>query len=245
MPICRLLIDEPADGAWNMAVDEVLLARAAEQGDWTLRLYGWREATVSLGYFQQLAERDGHAPSRQCPLVRRASGGGAIVHDREITYSLAAPVGRAPDASRRLYRHVHEALVDVLAHLGVSARLCEAAPPQHGCEPFLCFQRHTAGDLLLDDAKIAGSAQRRRLDAVLQHGSLLLGTSPAAPELPGVESLSGLQLPTAEWSPLLSAAISSNLTLRTMPSELTLSEHQRAVRVAESKYAQADWNHRK
>lgn len=245
MPACRLLIDEPADGAWNMAVDEVLLARAAEQGDWTLRLYGWREATVSLGYFQQLAERDGHAPSRQCPLVRRASGGGAIVHDREITYSLAAPLDRASDASRRLYRHIHAALVGVLARLGVRARLCEAAPRQPAPEPFLCFQRHTAGDVLLGDAKIVGSAQRRRLDAVLQHGSLLLGRSPAAPELPGIESLTGLDLSIAQWSALLSAAVTAALHLRAAPDTLSPAEREQAGRLANDKYGGAGWNHRK
>ncbi|HEX5444407.1 MAG TPA: biotin/lipoate A/B protein ligase family protein [Pirellulales bacterium] len=244
MPTCRLLIDKPADGAWNMAVDEVLLARAAEHGDWTLRLYQWREATVSLGYFQRVAERDGHVPSRPCPLVRRASGGGAIVHDREITYSLAAPAGRSPDAGRRLYRQVHAAVVDVLARLGACAKLCDAAP-QHGDEPFLCFQRHTAGDVLLGDAKIAGSAQRRRHDAVLQHGSLLLGASPAAPELPGVESLTGLELPVAEWTSLLSRAVAEALQLRAAPGVLSVVERQEAARIAQEKYGQFGWNRRK
>ncbi len=243
MPIGRLLIDEPADGAWNMAVDEVLLARAATHGDWTLRLYRWREATVSLGYFQRVAERDGHVPSRPCPLVRRASGGGAIVHDREMTYSLAAPVGRSPDAGRRLYRQVHAAVVDVLARLGACAKLCDA--PRHGGEPFLCFQRHTAGDVLLGDAKIAGSAQRRQHDAVLQHGSLLLGASPAAPELPGVESLTGLELPVAEWSSLLSRAVAEALQLRMVPVALSEAERQEAARIAQEKYGQVCWNRRK
>ncbi|HEY1784986.1 MAG TPA: lipoate--protein ligase family protein, partial [Pirellulales bacterium] len=85
---CRLLVDAPASGAWNMAVDEALVDDAAERGTCWLRFYGWSEPTLSLGYFQGHAERLVHRPSRHCPLVRRASGGGAILHDAEITYCL-------------------------------------------------------------------------------------------------------------------------------------------------------------
>src|SRR5882724_9809402 len=87
----RLIIDPPAHGAWNMAVDEALLESAAVDGIATLRLYQWSEPTLSLGYFQPAADRQTHPASRECPLVRRASGGGAILHDRELTYSLAIP----------------------------------------------------------------------------------------------------------------------------------------------------------
>ncbi len=90
---CRLLIDPPGAGAWNMAVDEMLLEWSAAQGGCCLRLYGWREATLSLGYFQEYADRAGHGPSRNCPVVRRLTGGGAIVHDAELTYSLVVPGG--------------------------------------------------------------------------------------------------------------------------------------------------------
>ena len=246
MPDCRLLLDPPADGAWNMAVDEVLLLRAAEQGDWSLRLYGWREATVSLGYFQSSEERQSHPASRPCPWVRRPSGGGAIVHDREVTYSLAAPLGRAPDASRRLYRLVHAALCERLSGLGVPARLCQASSAHDSPRgPFLCFQRRTEGDILLGNAKIVGSAQRRRQHAVLQHGSLLLAASPAAPELPGIESLTGVRLSAGEWSSTVGDAISAALELRIVPDRLADDERQEAGRLAREKYGQAAWTHRK
>lgn len=246
MPTCRLLIDEPGDGAWNMAVDEVLLARAAQEGEWTLRFYGWREATLSLGYFQAAADRDLHPPSRRIPLVRRSSGGGAIVHDREITYSLAAPIGRSLDASRQLYRRVHQAFVDALANMGIRGSLCQAvsARPRDD-EPFLCFQRRGEGDVLLGHAKIVGSAQRRLRGAVLQHGSLLLCPSPAAPELLGVESLAGLELPHKRWTDLLSGAIARGLELRTTLDRLTEGDCQSAARLVEAKYGQPCWNLRK
>ena len=73
-----------------MAVDETLLESAAETSATTLRFYRWDRPTLSLGYFQQTADRTQHPESADCPLVRRSSGGGAIVHDHELTYSLAA-----------------------------------------------------------------------------------------------------------------------------------------------------------
>src|SRR5688500_20216584 len=87
----RLLLDVPAPGAWNMAVDEALLESAALENRCTLRFYRWSEPTLSLGYFQRYEDRRQHAASLSCACVRRASGGGAILHDHELTYSLAVP----------------------------------------------------------------------------------------------------------------------------------------------------------
>jgi lipoate-protein ligase A len=189
-----LLIDPPADGAWNMAVDEALLESAAA-GRATLRFYRWTPATLSLGYFQAASDRTQHAASRDCPLVRRASGGGAIVHDRELTYSIALPqqTPRGMTAAA-LYDLFHQTLISALAEIGVVAELhrpptgtCEAELRQNAAEPFLCFQRRSCGDIVYGGSKIVGSAQRRRRGAVLQHGSILLARSEYAPELPGIE----------------------------------------------------------
>ena len=82
-----------------MAVDEALLLDAAENGIATLRFYEWSEPTLSLGYFQRYDDRYSHAASRDCAIVRRQTGGGAILHDRELTYSLTLPAShrnRAP-----------------------------------------------------------------------------------------------------------------------------------------------------
>src|SRR5262245_3748574 len=111
----RLLIDPPASGAWNMAVDEALLETAATEGLPTLRFYEWERPTLSLGYFQSAADRVHHAASRECPVVRRASGGGAIVHDRELTYSIAVPQANPRSAAAaELYDSFHETLVQAL-----------------------------------------------------------------------------------------------------------------------------------
>ena len=120
---CHLLIDPPADGAWNMAVDEVLL-KAAAAGRCCFRFYRWQVPTLSLGYFQAIDDRRRHVASFGCPVVRRSSGGGAIVHDRELTYSVALP-GEHPLAMGRmlLYQAVHQTLIEVLAAAGIQAEI--------------------------------------------------------------------------------------------------------------------------
>ena len=80
MPPCRLIVDPPASGAWNMAVDEALLESVADGGPATLRFYQWSEPTLSLGYFQPYADREQHEASRELTVVRRSTGGGALIH---------------------------------------------------------------------------------------------------------------------------------------------------------------------
>ncbi len=214
MPGLRLLIDPPAPGPWNMAVDDVLLDLAAATGQATLRFYQWQQPTLSLGYFQALDNRRQHAASQDCPVVRRASGGGAILHDRELTYSLAIPQTSARLADvRHLYELCHGTLIAALADYGVAAALyrdCaqnKTDDTSSAAHPFLCFQRRTCFDVVIDGAKIAGSAQRRRRGAVLQHGSVLLGRSPQAPELPGIQEVAAVGVGAADlaqgWTPRL------------------------------------------
>ena len=83
-----------------MGVDEALLMDAVENGVATLRFYQWSEPTLSLGYFQRYADREQHTASRNCAVVRRQTGGGAILHDRELTYSLALPANHRIGSQR-------------------------------------------------------------------------------------------------------------------------------------------------
>ncbi|MFO0897395.1 MAG: hypothetical protein U0836_08215 [Pirellulales bacterium] len=293
----RLLLDPPAGGAWNMAVDEALIdAAAAEGAPLVLRFYAWTPATLSLGYFQQAAERMHHRPSLRCPLVRRASGGGAIVHDRELTYSLVVPAGhRLARETAGLYRALHGALAEVLAEWGVVGKMfrcgeCEVegdadvdqghAPhpsplpqgegarrvsplpvgegpgvrdgdaakpvnPRATPDTFLCFQRRGEGDLVVTGAKIAGSAQRRRHGAVLQHGSVLLARSEAAPELPGLAELADQTIDADQLRERWLARLAAQLELEFAPSALTDAERETAVELQRAKYSAAEWTYRR
>jgi len=244
MTSCRLFIDPPAAGAWNMAVDQTLLESAAVRGDCAWRIYRWQEPTLSLGYFQPYGDRQRHTASLGCPVVRRISGGGAILHDREITYSLVVPAGHRWAAGRdTLYRTVHAALVELLREIGIDASLCQPTSPMARSDPpFLCFQRRAAGDVLVGNAKIAGSAQRRMHRAMLQHGSVLLERSSAAPELPALADFAPSVLDTG---PILTAwldRLSRRLDFAWESRPLGDTERSRAVHLAEAKYSSELWN---
>ncbi|MBN1343102.1 MAG: lipoate--protein ligase family protein [Phycisphaerae bacterium] len=176
----RLLIDPPLDGPTNMARDEALLEGVgAGSSPLTLRCYRWCEPTISLGYFQPYAEFEAFCrDDRRLPVVRRTTGGGAILHDRELTYSLIVPVGHRLIAggATGLYCRMHDAIVEVVRSLGLPAgRRGEVVEgDRERGEAFFCFARRHSLDVVVGQLKLAGSAQRRTSQAVLQHGSVIL-----------------------------------------------------------------------
>jgi lipoate-protein ligase A len=234
-----------------MAVDEALFASAAEAGSTTLRFYRWNEPTLSLGYFQAYADRHRHAASRDCAVVRRSTGGGAILHDRELTYSFTAPLDdRFSRSATDLYELLHGTLIETLAELGVDARLCGHPPgADDKPQPFLCFQRRAEFDVLVGDVKIAGSAQRRRHGAVLQHGSLLLSASPAAPELAGLAEISrGVTAENVTPEKVASHWLrwfAGRLETTVQPASLSEGELEAARSIAAAKYGSPHWTKRR
>lgn len=189
----RLILDEPARGSWNMAVDAAILESIQPDDPPTLRFYRWSKPTLSLGYFQASDDRSRHASSQGIDWLRRSTGGGAIVHDRELTYSLVLPQAEGSHgADHSIYDTVHQAVINALQTIGIKATrsgsMSKAFDP---IEPFLCFQRRTDQDLIVSGYKVLGSAQRRGAKGILQHGSLLICASQAAPELPGLLNLDG------------------------------------------------------
>jgi lipoate-protein ligase A len=246
MNVWRLVECRPAGGEWNMAVDTALIASVAAGGVCCLRFYAWSEPTVSLGYFQEIAARQSHPASTNCPLVRRPTGGGAIVHDREITYSFVAPVGhRLAVQAPAMYQLFHRELVAALADWDVAAIVGDGPAAPAAEEPFLCFQRRAAGDVLVSGWKIAGSAQRRRRGAVLQHGSVLLSRSPAAPELPGLVELSGRRIETGDLIQAWRDRLSGQCQICWRPQPLDEREVKQAEQLVEETYTQRDWTHRR
>lgn len=206
MQTARLIIDKPLSGPANMGRDEALLDACRDKSfEPVLRFYAWNPPTISLGYFQDYAEYealDGNVAGLE--VVRRTTGGGAILHDLEITYSLTIPiehplVARKPN---RLYELAHEAIIAAVGHdvrmLGCDHSACDASA-QRG--PFFCFARRHGLDVVVDDgrgpagiSKFAGSAQRRTQTAILQHGSIMLDSRFD-------------QQPTATWSQIAGAAV--------------------------------------
>jgi len=242
MRFLHVLNDPPLDGPTNMARDEHLLY-SEDLRPAALRLYTWRPPTISLGYFQPCALVSGLPPElRELPVVRRPTGGGAILHDCEITYCLVVDdslsVARAAPAA--LYRLVHSCWRDALASDG---RPVEFAPdelpfPSPRGGPFFCFEKPGRTDLVVEGKKLLGSAQRRIPGRVLQHGSLMLAQRFAAH--PGA----GLGAPSADttsrWIAAFVAALATRLELRPWPVEWSV-EALADVASRRQKYAGPDW----
>lgn len=245
---CRLIFDAPAAGVWNMAMDEALLESAGRAGQGScLRFYAWEVPTLSLGYFQHAADRATHAASCVCPAVRRATGGGAILHDVELTYSYTTAVGTHISSDlAALYDAFHAALVEELARYAVAARLCRTPlkrPREQ--EPFLCFQRRAERDVLVGDAKIAGSAQRRHRGMLLQHGSVLLQRSSAAPELVGIAELASVSIDPEELGECWARRVAGKLGLTLRPAAATADECHAAERFQHEQFANPGWTNRR
>ncbi|MBC7856260.1 MAG: lipoate--protein ligase family protein [Pirellulaceae bacterium] len=242
----RLIIDR-GSGPMNMAVDEALLLSAPRTGP-TLRFYQWEQPTLSLGYFQSADERWRHEASSGCTLVRRSTGGGAILHDLELTYSFVMPVSQQDkSAAQPLYYAFHETLVQALADLNIEATLVLRQPLQQigQGEPFLCFQRQSVGDVLTAGSKICGSAQRRQKEALLQHGSVLLRRSSFAPELPGIADLAATSVSAEELAEIWLPRLERRLDFHFQACSLNVVEHSTAKRLAEDRFGADSWSLRR
>lgn len=193
-----------ATPGWNMALDEALLLKGPADVS-VLRIYTWSPDTLSLGYFQRLADvpaaqrffdahGSGLGATGPAPLgaampgavVRRLTGGGAIHHQHELTFSITTRLDHPlyQGTTARSYERVHAALAGALHEMGVAAHPRGAALPRSEREGTgMCFHKSAAVDLVWGDLKGVGSAQRRRGNRVLHHGSIKLGTTPLEGEI--------------------------------------------------------------
>jgi len=242
----RLLRDPPQSGPINMAADEALLLGVGSgQSPPTLRLYEWDPPTISLGYFQPYAEYEAlEPPARDLPVVRRQTGGGAILHDRELTYSLTLPVGHEllNGNPNRLYELAHDALIACLGHLGLRAR---RGGPTDGSTaargPFFCFARRHRLDVLVGQDKLAGSAQRRTRHGLLQHGSIILERR--YPQQPAAAMSEATRAEVSELADGFAAAFAATAGVTIAPGSWTLEERQ-ATEELVHKYAGTEWTRR-
>jgi lipoate-protein ligase A len=242
MPTVRQLPPLTAPGPEQMARDEAMLHAAADGGVASFRFYHWSEATLSLGYFQSKMAVD-----RDLPWVRRASGGAAILHHtpHEVTYSLALPAAAAtiPAGDSWICR-VHHVLRDWLKTQGVNAHAVVCGEEKK-LDDFLCFLHHTPGDLLVNGAKVVGSAQRKLRGALLQHGTILLSQSRHGPELPGVAELSGRVVPVVDLMPGFRDGLRDAFGWQFQAGDWTADEVALAKRIEAEKYRSPEWNDRR
>lgn len=172
----RILDTPPARGAWNMALDEALMEAVRDGGEAIVRFYRWAPACLSLGRNQPAAGRyrEDRLAASGWDVVRRPTGGRAVLHDHELTYSVVTPAGLL-GSPRESYAAVNRALLAGLRRLGVPAAL-QPRTTRRAPVPSLapCFREPAENEVVVDGRKLIGSAQYREGEVVLQHGSLLL-----------------------------------------------------------------------
>ena len=252
----RLILDGAHRGAWNMAVDEALVESVdAGLSPPVLRLYRWSPPALSLGFSQPFQAADGaFCASRGVDVVRRPTGGRAVLHHLELTYALVAPLGSGPFTHdlQAAYRAICRALVAGLSNVGVRAAV--AGEPEGGMikptQAIPCFIGPAAGEVVAEGRKLVGSAMRRVGDAILQHGSILegwdgalqagaLGLADDSALRPAVVTLAELlgtpPAPTALAS-ALARGFADTFSVALEPSSLTAAEEARAALLERERY---------
>ncbi len=173
----RFLRSAADDGPGNMALDDALMGRSARTGEAVFRVYAWSTPTLSLGRNQRArgAYDAGKARELGVAFVRRPTGGRALLHHHEVTYSVTMPTADAAQAATA-YDFINTVLLGGLARLGVRATCATCATGAPSIPPGLrpCFDAPSEREIVLNGRKLVGSAQWRRAGALLQHGSILI-----------------------------------------------------------------------
>lgn len=260
------------DAATNMAIDEAMLT-CHSQGTVppTLRFYRWQPVAISLGYFQRLHKDINIAACRELgvQIVRRPTGGRAVLHDQELTYSVVVSESHPlmPDTLVESYKVITAGLLAGLRRLGIPAQTAFRKTSGRGGAqaPAACFYTTANYELTVAGKKIAGSAQMRRQGVILQHGSLPLSLDPAKLLLllrssnrqvtaamkqtflnkaTCLRDVTNREISWSEISAALRAGFADVLQADLVPMELIAAEDKLATELAETKYRTLEWTNR-
>jgi len=265
----RLILSDPTSGPMNMALDEAILeAVRNDRVPPTLRFYAWNSPCLSLGYAQPVEDADRAAMKELgWDLVRRPTGGKAILHTDEITYSISAPADHPVFEGGVLpsYERISLALIAGLERLGLEPELNVARPLEPSNGNPVCFQNPGAFEITVAGKKLVGSAQLRRSGAVLQHGSLPLqgelGRICLALRYPDahereqamervgqhaitIEQILGESPSWNEMAEHLTAGFEQELQLSLSRLDLSQHETSRSHEILEERYSRPDWTQR-
>lgn len=221
--------DGPHSPAFNMAADEVLLETACGRDRPLLRFYEWDRKAVSLGYVQSLS-----AAPAGFAVVRRPTGGGVVYHDFDFTYTVVFPAGHwLTGLNRQLsYDWLNRSVQAALLHLDMPASLSDQEiSAEVDRSSMVCFTNPTRYDIMLEQRKVAGSAQRRTKDGILHQGSLHFGGP--------------LPVPRPALTAHLLRGLAEVMQVETIPFSPTSELLQAIADRAARKYDQPAWNARK
>lgn len=246
----RLLLTHYNSGPWNMAVDEAVLEAVATGKQLpTLRLYGWNPSAITIGYFQSLQEE---VDTEKCKenavaIVRRITGGGAVYHDKEITYSFIIPEtdGLIVKEIIPSYKQISEGIIKALDSFGLNTQFVPI------------------NDLLVNGKKVSGNAQTRKQKTILQHGTILLDVdvkkmfsllkvsdekirdkmiTTVEDRVTSLKQQMGKDISFAEIEAALIKGFSTAFDIEFVTGVLSLEEQHRAAEIEKEKYLNPHWN---
>ncbi|NWF64063.1 MAG: lipoate--protein ligase family protein [Chloroflexi bacterium] len=271
MTLWRLLHTPPSTGAWNMAVDEAILEHIHRgKSKPTLRLYSWNPPCLSLGHAQSFKDVDvERLRARGWDVVRRLTGGRAILHTDELTYSVTGSADDPVLAGGVLesYNRLAKALLFAMREIGLPVEVKEESVVHASSMSInpVCFEVPSTYEITVNGRKLIGSAQARKKEGVLQHGSLpltgdltriceaMVFENEDARKTAGerllarattVESISGVETGWERAAQAFVHGFEAELGIRFEREELSESELQRAEELVREKYAHPDWTER-
>jgi lipoyl(octanoyl) transferase len=255
----RLVPFRRRGGPENMAIDEHLLLRHGQSGGPVLRVYGWRPPAITLGRYQGTEYIDLDACGEDgVAVVRRITGGGAIFHDNEVTYSLVWPDAGMdmPGGIDRTFEMLNAFIMETYKSLGlrpVYAKDSDAKKYASGRAHF-CFSGYENYDILIEGRKIGGNAQRRIRGSVLQHGSIPLGLDVArvqryfreridAGHFTSLGAVCGREVPDEEVIVIMTAAFSRVMGVDLSEQDLDRGEDESVRILLRDRYSRDQWNY--
>lgn len=275
METWRLLFTGHLSPAENMAIDEaILVAHSKGLVPPTVRFYGWNPPTLSIGYFQKIADVDFDSLRQKgLGFVRRPTGGRAVLHDRELTYSIVVSETH-PRMSRSVnesYRVLSMGLVEGFRQLGMTADMVSLANEEEkrkyeSLGSAACFDSPSWYELVVEGRKVTGSAQMRQNGVILQHGSILLDLdadllfsvlrfsseklrervkNSFLDKAISVKQISGKDISFEEAETSFRNGFEQGLEIRLELDILTPDERQIADELIRTKYGATDWNEKR
>ncbi|CAM3243927.1 lipoate--protein ligase family protein [Brevibacillus invocatus] len=272
----RFIVTEPMSPAMNMAVDEAILQLHGEgKVPPTVRFYTWDPATLSIGYFQKaVKEINLEEVHRQgLGFVRRPTGGRAVLHDKELTYSVIVSEEhpKMPSSVTEAYKIISMGLLHGFQNLGLSAEMVSLASEEEK-EKYTspgssaCFDSPSWYELVVEGKKVAGSAQTRQKGVILQHGSILLDMDVellfSLLNFPServkqrmmesfrqkavtINEVSTRPIGLQEAIKAFGRGFASGLDVELVASDLTAEERELAHELVQTRYGTEEWNMRR
>ncbi|MCR8985298.1 lipoate--protein ligase family protein [Brevibacillus laterosporus] len=272
----RYVVTPPMSPEMNMAIDEAILTLHSQgKVPPTVRFYTWNPATLSIGYFQKMEKEINIDEVKRLGLglVRRPTGGRAVLHDAELTYSVIVSEDhpQMPKSVTEAYKVISMGLLHGFQKLGLKAEMVSLATEEEKAKynspgSSACFDSPSWYELVVEGKKVAGSAQTRQKGVILQHGSILLDmdvdllfsllTFPSErvkermmnsfkQKAVTINEVSSKPISLEEAIEAFYQGFAEGLGIELVPMDLTAEEHQLAKELAENRYSTDEWNFRR